>query len=183
MSKKNDKVIVKVTPTLKSYLSTKGIINYGIPTAIVCLVIYYFLTKEAMPLINIAGDLLLPVLITVFICALTCVPGIKGDIKKGKAPAAALEKTEHPVYKCIAGSLVGQAIEFAILAMLVFAMIPGGILAAVATMSGHTELAIGKTTYWILKSIYSGVFVNYAMRWATHNTLAQYQKSLGTQVY
>lgn len=171
------------TPSLKQYLSAKGFGNYAVPTAVICLVIYALITKEPMPFINVAGDLLLPVFITVLICALTLVPGIKGDLKKGKAAWTDVDKATHPVYRKIPKSLVGQAIGFAVLATLIFAMIPGGILAAIATMSGNTDLAIGKTAYWILKGIYSGVFINFTMRWATNNTLAQFQQSFGSKVY
>lgn len=177
MKKKNRK------PFAKSYLNNKGIFNYGIPTAVLCLIIYYFLRGDAMPFSGIAADLMIPVFVTVFICALTAVPGIRGDLKKGKAPSMPLEKASHPIYKHFSDNLVIVSIQFALFSTLIFAMIPGGIFAVIASFSGEKAPSFSPNTYWILKSLYSGVFISFSMKWLACCTVAQLQSVTSAEVY
>ena len=64
MKKKNRK------PFAKSYLNSKGIFNYGIPTAVICLIIYYFLRGGDMPFTGIGADLMIPVFSTILLLAI-----------------------------------------------------------------------------------------------------------------
>ena len=178
---KKEKTFTK--PTWKSYLTTKGIANYGIPTALVCLIIYYFMRGEDMLLTAVASDLWIAVFVTTFICALTCIPGVVSDIKKNKAPEMPLDKDIHPAFKHLSDKLVVQSIEIAFVSMLVFGMIPGGICATIAMMAKKPELAINANLYWILKSIYSGVFIAIAMKHTTYVAVSQRQKTMARRVY
>jgi len=158
-------------PTLKGYINSKGIFNYGIPTAVICLIIYFFLKGDSVKFISIGNDLWISVFVTVFICSITGIPGILGDIRKEKAPAAELTAAAHPVYRHFSGNMVLMSLQFSLAAMLIFAMIPGGIFATIAVMSGNLDLAINPYVYWVLKSLYSGFFVACTLRWVTACTL------------
>ena len=170
-------------PFAKSYLNSKGIFNYGIPTAVLSLIIYYFLRDGAMPFAGIGADLSIPVFVTVFICTLTAVPGVRGDMRKNKAPTMPMEKASHPVYRHFSDNLVVMSIQFAIFATLIFAMIPGGIFALIASFAGEKDLSFSANTYWILKSLYSGVFVAFSMKWVTYCAVSQQQASASAEVY
>lgn len=172
-----------IKPDYKSYINQKGVMFFGIPTAVICLVIYYFLKGDPMPYTGICSDLWLSVFITIFICTLTGTPGVVGDIRKGKAPFVPLTKNDHPIYKHISGRLLVQAIQFGLLSMFIFALIPGGIFSIIATMSGNPDLSFDPVTYWILKSLYSGFFVACTMKWVTYHALAMHQKTSTTLVY
>ena len=170
-------------PFAKSYLNSKGIFNYGIPTAVICLIIYYFLRGGDMPFTGIGADLMIPVFSTIFICTLTAVPGIRGDIRKNKAPAMPLEKSNHPVYRHFSDNLVIMSIQFALFSTFLFAMIPGGIFAMLSSFAGEKVLSISANAYWILKSLYSGVFVAFSIKWVTYCAVSQQQVSASAEVY
>lgn len=178
---KNAKPYVK--PNWKSYLNQKGIFNYGIPTAVLCLIIYYFLRGEDMLFTAIGADLWIPVFVTVFICALTAIPGVASDVKKGKAPEMPLNKDIHPVFQHLSDNTVIQSLQFAFFATLIFAMIPGGIFAVIASMAKNPDLSISANLYWVLKSLYSGIFVAATLKRVTYTAVAQRQKTMGQRVY
>jgi hypothetical protein len=177
MKKKNKK------PFAKSYLNNKGIFNYGIPTAVICLIIYYFLRGDAISFAGIGADLMIPVFVTVFICVITLIPTVRGEMRKGKVPPMPLEKANHPIYRHFSDNLVVMSIQFAIFSTLIFAMIPGGILAVIAFYSSEKELVISPNAYWILKSLYSGVFVAFSIKWAAYCTVSQQQSQLSAEVF
>lgn len=180
---KNDIMNVAKTPSAKQYLTRRAVVNSGIPTAIICLPIYYFLKNGPVLYTSVAGDLLLSVLITVLLCALSGIPGIKSELRKGKAPKMPLSKQQHPVYSRISNGYVMQCLQFALLATAIFALLPGGLLAAIATMSGNPQMAFSEDFYWVAKSIYSGVFITFSMKWITYSTIAQHYPALGTLSY
>lgn len=155
------------------YVNAKGFLNYGIPTAIICLIINYFSRGAAMPLVAVGPDLMITVFLTALICSLTGIPGIHADIKKGAAPRAPMNKWEHPFYQHFSDKLLLLSIQFAVFATLIFGMIPSGILSTLAALSGNLNLTVDPITYFIVKSLYCGVFISYTMRWVTACVLAQ----------
>ena len=174
MKEKKETKAIQHCYDVKKYVNTKGWLNYGLPTMVICGVIYYFLMAGPMPLIAVGADIWLSVLITVFVCAATGIPGIRADIRKGAAPLAESPKWEHPVYRHFSDKLLLQAIQFAALSTVIFGFGLGGLLAVIAVMSGNMDMAFPPVVYWIAKSIYSGLFVALAMKWVTNCTLSQY---------
>ena len=170
-------------PTWKSYLNSKGVLNYGIPTAVICLVIYYFLRGDDVLYTAVGSDLWISVFVTVFICSITGIPGVASDVKKNKAPEMPLDKAVHPAFKHLSNNLLIQSLQIAFYATLIFAMIPGGIFATIAAMSQNPDLAINANLYWVLKSMYSGLFVAVSIKHATYVAVAQRQSTMGTRVY
>lgn len=174
MKEKKTAKPVKPCFDAKKYVDTKGWLNYGLPTMVICGVIYYFLKAGPMPLIAVGADIWLSVFITIFICSATGIPGIRADIRKGAAPRAEFPKWEHPVYRHFSDNLVVQSIQFALLSTVLFGFGLGGLLAVIAVMGGDMAMAFHPVVYWIGKSIYSGVFVALTLRWVTACTLSQY---------
>ena len=155
---KNEAKQVKKTSAFK-YAIKKAILFYGIPTAVICLPIYYFLSKADMAVSALSGDVFLSVLITCFICQLTYIPGLKGDIKKGVVEAP--ESLSRPLFGFIPKNMVLQCLVLSIFSMLIFGFLPTGFLTffGVETIPGNL--------YWIVKSLYSGVFVAFHIYHAT----------------
>ena len=157
----------------QGYVNSKGFLNYGIPTAVICLIINYFSRGAAVPLVAVGPDLMITVFLTVLICTLTGVPGINAEVRKNAAPKAPMNKWDHPFYSHFSDKLLPLAVQFALFSTLIFGMIPSGILATVASISGNLSMAIDPITYFIVKSLYCGVFISFAMRWVTACVLAQ----------
>lgn len=143
------------TPAYK-YLLSKAVFNYGIPTTVLCGIIYFFISRVDMPIINIASDLYISVFVTCFICSLTMIPSLKGDFKKGKMPD--LSGNMRPLYGFIPKNLVLHSVLLSLISTVLYAFIPGGIAALVNTFA--PDAVIAGNLYWILKSLYSGVFIS-----------------------
>lgn len=144
--------------TFGNYLFKKGLFQYGLPTAVLCLIIYLIITKEPILLSGIGFDLLISVFVTVFICTLTMVPGVHGDKKKDKIPAAPLTRDVHPVYKHLPRNLVLFSLVIALLATVVFSLVPAGLIVALQGF-GVPDITIPTVAWAIIKSVYSGFMV------------------------
>ncbi len=147
--------------TFNNYLFNKSVLQYGIPTAVLCLIIYFFITKEPLPIQNIGSDLVLSVLITVFICAITAIFGIRSDLKKGIIPEVESSGSAHPIFRIIPHNAVLHALLITAVASILFAVIPGCIGYTIAALG--VKASIPATPWFIIKSLYSGAFTAISM--------------------
>ncbi len=148
------------------YCLNKAIFQYGIPTAVICAIIYYFISRVDMPLWKIANDMYISVFVTGLICSLTMIPGVKGDMKKEKLPD--MTGMSRPLYSFIPKNIVLQSVVSSLISMVLYATIPCGLAMLVASFFPNpTELCIPANIYWIVKSVYSGVFIAFHIFHAT----------------
>ena len=140
------------------YCLNKAVLQYGLPTAVICAVIYYFISHDDMPLWKIANDMYISVFVTCFICSVTMIPGVKSDKKKEKLPEMA--GMSRPLYSFIPKNMVLQSLVTSLISMFIYATIPCGLAMLVASFFESPEtIAIPGNIYWIVKSVYSGVFI------------------------
>ena len=163
--------------TAKQYIFSKGLFFYGIPTAVLCLIIFTFTVKGDFNLTAIANDLPLGAFITIFICTASCIPGIKADVKKGTVGDLTLTKREHPVYRKLPNNLILQALIFSLIGTAVFTLIPIGFFT-----SFFPGILIKKTTYVIVKSLYTGLYINIIIRHVATYNIGQVQNKYNLQV-
>jgi len=153
---------------LKQYLLAKSVYFYGIPTTIISFIIYIFLQTKpeyVFSELNLINDFMISIFVTIFICTVSCIPGIRADMKKGTAPDASGLGKESKLYKLLPMNLVLQSLIFAILGALVFALLP--LLLQV--------LGVVLTT-WAFRAflaIYAGIYIALTIRLAVAAALCK----------
>lgn len=173
MSSKGEKIV-----SHKKYLSKKGLESYGIPTAVILFLLYFFWLGDAVvqgnfTLEHLVLDLPIGVFITLLICSLTLIPVAKMEVKKGAAPAMPLSKADHPVFHRYPKNLVLQALKFSAIGTLLFAFIPIGIYSFEMFQIPNVEL--GKVWYCIIKALYAAVYVTIMMKKVAYCAVSQVQ--------
>lgn len=134
----------------KKYISTKFLMIF-LPTLVLCLVIFFFLNYKSgatMALSAIPADLVITLSSTALICALLSIPGYYADVKKGKAPYVGMDAAKNPRIAHFPRGLVKQAIYVALRALVLYMIIPMGVLFCVAP-----NLTIAPLPYFILKAL------------------------------
>lgn len=132
---------------IRTYAAKQGLIT-GACTAVICLILFFFMVKGSMPLSAIYADLPLTVGPTGFLCALIQVFTTKGPVKKGVVPpVGSLE--DQAAYLLVPKNAAGFLIYFTIVDLLLFAFAPIGILA----MLGAKMPRFG---YIVLKALLAG---------------------------
>lgn len=139
------------------YLLSKSILQYGLPTTVICGVIYYFISRVDTAFSAVAGDLFIPVFVTCLICSLTLIPGISSDGKHGKVPD--MTDMARPFYDVLPNSAVLNALILSLVSMFLYTGVVTGILMTVASFL-KSEPVIPANLYWIGKSVFSGVFIS-----------------------
>ena len=143
-----------MTKDAKKYCMTKAVCFYGIPTAVLCTIIYWFLVKSSFSLSQAAADMPLSIFITVFICVLSGVPGFKSDIKKGAAPKTTIASGSGSIYSYLPKATFFQAIWLGLYATFGYLMIFLGLW-----LCFFPGLVLPRIAYILVKSLLTAVVV------------------------
>ncbi len=148
------------TPAFK-YAFSKAVLQYGLPTAVICGILYKFVFKAPgdMSAFAVAGDLYISIFVTCFICQILFIPSVRGDAKKGKLPDMSM--MYHTIFDLVPSNMVLQTIVLSLYTTLVLTLVPSGIMCLIGSFVG--EFTIPVSIYWLLKSIYSGIFISIHM--------------------
>ena len=136
-----------MTSGIRKYAAKQGLIT-GVCTVVICLILFFFMIKESMPLSAIYADLPLTVGPTGFLCALIQIFTTKGPVKKGMVPVVG-DLDQQAAYLLVPKNPIAFLIYFTIVDLLVFAFAPIGILAMIGA-------EVPRVGYIILKAILAG---------------------------
>lgn len=136
-----------MTFSIRKYAAKQGLIT-GACTAVICLILFFFMIKGNMPLSAIYADLPLTIGPTGFLCALIQIFMTKGPVKKGVVPPVG-SLDEQAAYLLVPKNPAAFLIYFTIVDLLLFAFAPIGIFA----MLGAELPRFG---YIVLKALLAG---------------------------